>query len=251
MVVGGEDAVNGGNCLPDLVTPVDAAELGACFYRVWLEDLRGSAPNREAIIILLAHWAVETGRGSKCHRFNVGNAKASVGGPYDYTFFACGEELSLATAEREAAKDPRVVILRKYVYGGRSLASCHIMPKHPWSCFRAFDDLLSGAADHLSLIHRRYPDAFLAALANHPQGYAVELKRRGYYTASVEQYSAALVGSVPWAKKQLDRSDWSSLPGLSSWEIERVNGVVALSAQLTEDDWQAMRRERDEAVGAG
>lgn len=202
-----------------------------------------------AIEILAAHWAIETWWGKACHCWNLGNAKGRAGGVRDWTYFTCGEELSRGTAVR-AASDPRVTIVREYVSGGRARASVRIVPEHPWCCFRAFENLTAGATDHLELLHRRFAAAFEAALDGEPRAFSVELKRAGYYTADVEQYTKGVLGCLPRVKLAAAQVDWDECPLLTEGQIEQVEGIMALSAELDDDDWKAMRAERDALVAA-
>lgn len=234
--------------LPDALTPVPVDELLAVYHAVWLNVLRGTPPPVAALEIITAQWAIETGWGKSCHCWNLGNAKAKVGGAYDWTFFTCGEELPEKTARAEAARDQRVTIVRQYTTGGRAMASVRIVPEHPWCCFRAFPSLTEGATDHLVLLHRRFPDAFDAAQRGDATGFASALKRAGYYTASVESYTKGLLGCLPRVHDMATRINWDECPRLSDWQVERVEGILALSASLTDADWTDMRRDRDAAL---
>ena len=219
-----------------------------CVHAVWLHRLRASPPPLHAVEIVAAQWAIETGWGQKCHCYNVGNAKGRVGGVYDWTFFKCGEELARATARAEARRDGRVVIQREYVLGGRDYASVVVLPEHPWCCFRAFESLVDGVADHLQLLHRRFGDAFTAAVAGDARAFCSCLKRAGYYTASVEQYTRGLTGCLPRVREAASRIDWAECPCLTEGQIRRVEGILALSGELGEDEWAEMVGERDRAV---
>ena len=248
MVVQGEDARTGGRKLPDKLTPISTEEMLRAVYSVWLYRLRGSPPSIVALEIIVAQWALETGWGRFCHCFNIGNAKAKPNGPRDWTFFKCCEELPASTARSEAQRDQRVVIRREYVLGGRAMASVLVFPEHPWCCFHAFESFEAGVTDHLELLHRRFPEAFAAAHDGDSTAFARELKRRWYYTASVESYTKTLVGCVPRVRKAAEAIDWAQLPLLTEAQKARVDGVTALSAQLTDDDWHDMRAERDAEV---
>lgn len=233
--------------LPDAVTPVGLPELLVAYHGVWLHRLRGSPPPLVAIQILAAQWAIETWWGKACHCYNLGNAKCKPGGAYDWTFFKCGEEL-LASVAKRAAADSRVTIVREYVLGGRAFASVNIVPEHPWACFRAFCSLYEGAVDHLELLHRRFGDAFDAAQAGDPREFCACLKRRGYYTAPVDQYTKGVVGCLPRIRLASEQIEWDELPALTDWQVAQVEGIVALGAELDADAWAAMRAERDAAV---
>ena len=237
-----------GKELEDKLTTVTLEELLPTYYKVWLYKLRGSPPPIPAIEIFAAQWAIETWWGKSCHCWNLGNAKATVGGSYDFTFFKCGEELSATTAKNAAKSSPLVTIKREYVSGGRAMASVMITPKHPWCCFRAFEELVDGAADHLELLHRRFPDAFTSALQGDARAFSTSLKRAGYYTAPVDQYTKGILGCLPRVQAASKKIDWDSLPKMNDWEVKRVEGLISITASLAEEDWAAMIRERDLAV---
>ncbi len=234
--------------VPDRLTPIPLDEFLVAAWGVWLHRLSGSPPPIHAIEIIAAHWALETGWGKSCHCWNVGNRKAVAGGVIDWTFFACGEELPKAAAEAAAKSDNRVIIKREYVSGGRAFASVKVFPDHPWCCFGAFDTLDEGIADHLELLYRRFPMAFTAAMHGDPRAFAVELKRARYYTADVDQYTRTLLGCMPRVKDTTAKINWAECPVLGPAEAERVDGIIALSAQTTEDLWGEMHAERDRMI---
>ena len=238
-----------GQRLPDALTPITLEELLPAYWSVWLYRLRGSTPPIWAIEIFAAQWAIETWWGKSCHCWNLGNAKAIIGGVYDWTFFECGEELPQKLARSEAVKDPTHIKIRsEYVLGGKALSSVKVYPDHPWSCFRAFESLVSGAADHLELLHRRFPNAFAAAREGNAFEFSVALKRAGYYTASVEQYTKGILGCLPRVKAASKNVDWDACPQFTPWQIGQVEGIIALSAGLTDEDWDLLREERDKWV---
>ncbi len=226
---------------PDQLTPVALEQILPAFYRAWLH-LRGAAPPRSAVELMTAQWAGEVAWGEKCHDYNVGNAKAVSGGAYDWTFFTCGEELTLAYAEQLCAGSPLVQVVGQYTMNGRAMASVRISPKHSGCCFRAFSDLLAGVTDHVSLLERRFPAAFEALWSGSPAAYAHALKLGGYYTAMEAKYSALLVGCMPRVKAAADQVDWNSLPVLNDYE---AGNVMAVAAMADEDLQAAMIRERD------
>lgn len=234
--------------LTNILTKITTVEMLEGVYRVWLYRLRASPPSLDTLCILVAHWALETGWGKSCRCYNIGNAKAKPGGPHNWTYFPCGEELPAATAKAEAQRDKRVVIRREYVLSGRAMVSVKVFPEHPWCCFRAFETLEEGLADHLELLHRRFPEALDAAQRGSSVEFSRELKRRGYYTASVERYTNTLVNCVAPVRRTAEAIDWAQLPLLTEAQKARVDGVTALSAQLSDDDWHDMRAERDAAV---
>jgi flagellar protein FlgJ len=58
--------------------------------------------------------------------------------------------------------------------------------------FRAYATPAEGARDYLALLRTRYGGAMGAAERGDVDGFATALKQRGYYTAPVSDYAAAL-----------------------------------------------------------
>ena len=169
--------------LPDRLTPCAVADVGLALYVAWRE-LFGEEPGRGSLLVLLAQWALETGRGKACHCYNLGNAKSVDGDGYDYTFFRCNE-----------------------VIGGRVV---WFDPPHPACRFRAFETLEAGAADYLALLHRRFASAWPAVLAGDPADFAHRLKAARYYTANEAAYAAGLTSLFC----EFDRTVPRDVPGV-------------------------------------
>ena len=153
--------------LPALRTMFTAAELAAALTEGW-RTLFGAAPSRNAILVLMAQSAHETGQWGKVICFNIGNVKSVEGDGYDHTFFR--------TREKENGRD--------LVYE----------PPHPATRFRAFRSLADGVIDHLAFLYgkRRYAAAWEALKTGDPTKFAKALKEGGYYTDPVEVYARGL-----------------------------------------------------------
>jgi hypothetical protein len=126
----------------------------------------GSAAQPSSLLVLLAQWALETGRGRSMHCYNLGNVK-SAGTSGDWCFFRCDE-----------------IINDKVVWFEPDAAGC---------CFRAFADLNAGAADYLKTLNSRFQRSWPAVLSGDPAAFAHLLKLQGYYTANEAQYTHTLV----------------------------------------------------------
>ena len=130
--------------------------------------LTGTFPRKEAAGIIWAQHALETGAGGFCWNNNIGNlkctqAQANAGVPY----------MMLAGTWE-------IIDGRKIVF----------QPPHPATWFRAFGSLDEGMAAHLDLLkNRRYATCWPAVESGEPRAFAVALKQRGYYTASVDDYA--------------------------------------------------------------
>lgn len=152
-------------CLEDELTPVTVPEVYAALERAWVSK-NNEIPSRASLLVLLAQWAEETGRGKSIHRFNIANIKWTSGCGFDYTMFRCSEVID--GVER------------------------FFDPPHPATWFRAYPDLDTGAADYLDELERRFVHAWPAVLAGDPRQFAKLLKEAGYYTADETLYENAV-----------------------------------------------------------
>lgn len=154
--------------VPDLMTPATPAELYTALRLAWPGVIQDTLVTREALLVLLAHWAFETGWGHYCHRNNLGNAKHVPGDGHDYTAFRHNE-----------------------IVGGRVV---WIDPPH--DPFIAFDNLLEGAAYYLTSLRGQWRAAWPFVLAGDPAGFCHALKVRGYYTDDEAHYTANVIGCM-------------------------------------------------------
>jgi hypothetical protein len=110
--------------------------------------------------VLSAHVCFETGRGDRMHNHNFGGIKGQ--GPK-------GSTATAATSEYANGVEIRIR-----------------------DQFRAYDSLLEGATDYLTLMRSRYRDAFAAADRGDVDGFVRALHDRGYFTAPKEVYAQGL-----------------------------------------------------------
>lgn len=123
-------------------------------------------PSRESVACLWAQYAHETGRGAFCWNFNIGNVKYTPG--HDYM---------MLRGTWEIINGKRVVF----------------EPPHRATWFNAYDSLDAAMAEHLKLLkEKQYRTAWPAIERGEPTEFAARLKMKGYYTAPLEQYAAAL-----------------------------------------------------------
>jgi hypothetical protein len=151
---------------PDALTRASVPEVYAALRSAW-DALFGEIPARESLLVLLAQWALETGRGKSMHCYNLGNIKHVPGDGRDFTYFRCNE-----------------IINGKEVW---------FDPPHPACCFRAYPTLEAGAADYLALLQRRFSKAWPAVLAGDPAEFSHQLKVSRYYTADEKLYTKSVV----------------------------------------------------------
>lgn len=140
-------------------TPLDPPQIRTALARAH-ERLAGRPASRALLDVLTAQVAHETARGQSMYNYNFGGIKGA--GTH-------GETARCRTRE---------------VLGGTE--------KVVVDGFRAYRSAEEGAVDYLAFLQHRYGSALEAAERGDVTSYAAELKRKGYYTASVESYTAAL-----------------------------------------------------------
>jgi len=140
-------------------TRLSGSAAAAALERAWAART-GSAPQRETVAVLAAQWAHETGRGASMYNFNFGGIKGS--GP---------SGLSVEQRTREGWGATETTIRDR---------------------FRAYRTAEEGAADYLALLEKRFPGAVEAAARGDSQGFARELKARGYFTGNEAAYARSL-----------------------------------------------------------
>lgn len=124
------------------------------------KNVTGKVANQETVKLITAQWAHETAGGKSMLNYNFGGIKGT--GP---------SGLSIAAQTREGYGDNSVTI-RDH--------------------FRAYGSAEEGATDYVSLLQRRFPEALDAAQTGDVQAFAGALKKSGYFTDSVENYSKGL-----------------------------------------------------------
>ena len=142
---------------------------------------------KEAVCLLAAQWALETGNGHSCHCWNLGNVKSSEGDGHDWCFFKCNELLSQQVASRLTAADPEHVKVTS-APDANGCVWTWFYPPHPGCRFRAFDTLLDGAVDQVAVMAGRFKQAWPALLSGDPVAFVHALKQQGYFTASETSY---------------------------------------------------------------
>jgi flagellum-specific peptidoglycan hydrolase FlgJ len=178
--------------------------------RAW-QALWKETPSRQAILVLLAQGAFETGWWKACRCWNLGNAKSVLGDGHCYTYFACTE-----------------------IVNGKVVK---FQPPHPATRFRAFRTVGEGAVDYLTLLRKRFSKAWPCVLAGDPAGFARALKDQGYYTDTLAHYTAQVLAIFRKLDKDFRDFDPNAIVQadiLTEQERERVQAQVALSlAELT------------------
>lgn len=151
---------------PTIPTKCLPADLYAALGDAW-RTLIGSDPSRASKLVLVAHWALETGFGHACWNWNLGNVKHVAGDGRDYCQFRCNE-----------------VIHGQIVW---------FDPPDPATSFRAFATLEAGVVDYLALLRGQFGFAWPAVEAGDVADFCHRLKLRQYYTADEGQYTSGVL----------------------------------------------------------
>ncbi len=147
-----------------VLTKASVEEVKQALGLAWI-SLCGERPSPESICVLLAQWALETGRGASMWNYNLGNVKSHQKSG-DWCFFRCN-----------------VVINGKVVW---------FEPDPPGCCFVSYPTLQQGADAYMHKLHTTFSRAWPAVLAGNPTEFSKRLKASKYYTASEEKYTATL-----------------------------------------------------------
>lgn len=167
---------------------------------------------REAVGVLWAQYALETGRGSSCWCNNIGNLKVTRAQA------EAGVPLFMLPGTWEIERGRRVVY----------------EPPHEQTWFRWFASLSEAMSHHLVFLARRYAPAWDAVRAGEATEFAAKLKSRGYYTGDEGIYAASL--------RHLQRE----FLGAVLWGVDPNEVTIASTAHGTSIvDWALARREED------
>lgn len=147
--------------LDDKLTNVSPLEMFSALKKAWKNKFNND-PKKESLVVILAQWALETGRGKFMHNYNCGNVKATSAWTGDYTYFACNE-----------------IINGKIVW---------FYPDDPGCKFRAFNSLDEGVASYLDILYGRFGGAWPAVISGNVSDFVHLLKKQRYFTANEESY---------------------------------------------------------------
>lgn len=176
--------------IPNALTPIPPASFYTALLYAWTQmntSARQPAPSHNAVLTVMAQSALETGWWKFCHCFNFGNAKSVEGDGFDYTFFACNEDLPLPVALRLAAASAPAEPCKISSQDDHN-AVIWFYPDHPGCRFRAFTDIDAGMSNYLQMLMKRFSKSWSAACAGDPRLFVKALKAQGYFTAPEKPY---------------------------------------------------------------
>jgi hypothetical protein len=174
--------------VPTARTTLSKVDFAAALLSTWPDATKEEAG------VLWAHFAGETASGQDCFNWNLGNVKHVKGDGHDYVALAgvwegvtpdrvegllgSGEWTIDPSSDHAAAVGPGKVALRA-------------TPQNPASWFRAYPSAIAGMTEFVeSKETGRWASVWGFVLAGDPDGYARELGRLEYYTASPDRYAA-------------------------------------------------------------
>jgi hypothetical protein len=179
-------------------TSVGVADLEAAIRRAYIR-VTGSAPTSDVLRSLSAQASVETAAGQSMYNFNFGGIKGA--GPHG---------LSASCVTHEVVGGTEVTVRQS---------------------FRAYASLDDGAEDYVRVLLTRFGGALPSARSGDLTGFAHALKQAGYYTASEQDYAAALTrASAALPPSGVTCTSPSAAAGGFPSDVEISRLVDALSA---------------------
>lgn len=131
----------------------------------------GSFPKKEQIGVIFGQWALETGMSASMYNNNIGNVKAPKNPSQEVEYCVLNNVWEII--------DGKKIILS---------------PEDPGSWFRSFPTLLDGVNFHFNFLkNKRYKIAWQAVEAGDPVDFSKKLRQQGYYTASEDHYTRAIM----------------------------------------------------------
>jgi hypothetical protein len=147
-------------------TPLTISDVVFYLRKAWQKTFNEEITKNQ-LAVLWAHTTIEVGHGAKLSKnFNFGNIKKKPN--LKYTSYSCSEILN--------GKEE------------------HFVPFHPQTFFLSFESATNGFEQYIKFLNsERYKPALAALKAGDPSAYGHQLKVCGYYTASEEFYTKALI----------------------------------------------------------
>lgn len=149
-----------GKLVPTAPTRVTVSDLYAAIRRIWPALIADVTPTRQALVLICAHSALETGFWHACWCWNLGNFKHTTADGRDYFTIRHYEIQAGQTVWIDPPNDP----------------------------FIAFRDLDDGVSYYLSALRGRWRGAWPFLTDGDVAGFVHALKIAGYYTASEISY---------------------------------------------------------------
>lgn len=197
--------------LEPVKTQVSEQDAIAYLRSAWYE-FYGKYPSNNSLAILWSQTVLETGRFKYCYCYNVGNEKSKPNDGFYWTMYKCSEILN-----------------------GKEI---FFTPPHDQCKFRAFKSAQDGFTHYLKFLANksRYRKAMKEIHRGDVVQYTKELKKAGYFTASLNLY---LKGMTRLNKEFHDRVDelsegWYTPephPTFTENELDEIKNIVGDTTQ--------------------
>lgn len=168
---------------------------------------------KEGAGVLYAHFAGETGDGVYCFNWNLGNVKHVKGDGFDYVSLRGvweGFKITDLDGDGDVDEADRVMLVERLLASGMwqldpspdhakavgpGKVSMIATPGNAATWFKSYPSLAIGMHFFVEGKRKpsgRYASAWPFVVAGDPEGYARELGKKGYYTASPDVYAKAM-----------------------------------------------------------
>ena len=174
-----------GRELPAISSNMQLADVAAVFARYW----PGGTPKREALALVLAQSALETGRWDKMVDWNFGGVKAQA--KIDHTYFWTAECVAEASGQdviRKSTDQAPAKLAKDQSKCKPGQLRIAVGPRHPWARFRAFESAEAGARDYLGFLSTRTKAWEVANTTADAKAFVAALKKSGYFTGPEDVY---------------------------------------------------------------
>jgi hypothetical protein len=160
--------------------------------RLELAHQLGTTPPREAVTILLAQMALETGRFKHAQNFNLGGIKCPKKWPGCWQHFTTTERLPASIATKylsESTSEAKVELVTR----DNDAWTLRFRGKHPVNRFVAFESLEAAVEHHVAFLLGRYRSAVELALSTgSADAYVRRCYELRYFTADPDTYAASV-----------------------------------------------------------
>ncbi|MGC4066906.1 MAG: hypothetical protein QM784_20175 [Polyangiaceae bacterium] len=157
-------------------TPMTAASVRLCLALAH-HVVTGRVPSERSLSLLLAQWALETGRGERMYGYNFGGLKANVGG------------VDFPTRESHGRAERQLV-----------------------QRFRVYSTAMDGAVDFVQTLATQFPLAFVVLESGFATNYVDALMEDGYFTGDPERYRRAIDSLAKEYRRTFDDEAPASSP---------------------------------------
>jgi flagellum-specific peptidoglycan hydrolase FlgJ len=157
-------------------TPMTAASARLCLALAH-HVVTGRAPSERSLALLLAQWALETGRGEQMYGYNFGGLKANTGG------------VDFATRESHGRAERQLV-----------------------QRFRTYATAMDGAVDFIQTLANEFPLAFVVLKTGFVTNYVDALMEDGYFTGDPARYRRAIDSLAKEYRRTFDEESDTDSP---------------------------------------